>query len=162
MGPRGVPDGSGAAALPAPAAASPALPPGSAGAEQEGCWLPGRGGQSGEGKNCCVGNNDPHHPPQLPNFPRPAGFPGGAEFEPRLGQRQPGYLRQSAPGPGCGAVRGGLASASPAAGLGPGPSSGWAGRALPAPLPPPMSGGTRAMRASPEEPASRSGRARYI
>lgn len=122
----------------------------------------GPGGQSGEGKNCGVGNTDPHHPPQLPNFPRPAGSPAGAEFEPRLGQRQPGYLRQSGPGPGCRAVRGGLASASAAAGPGPGPSSGWAGRALPAPLPPPMSAGTRAMRASPEEPASRSGRARYI
>lgn len=104
--------------------------------------------------------------PKLPATP-PVRLPE-LSFPARSGQRQP-RLPEAGAGAGAALPGGGRASASPAVGPGPGPGPGSAVGALPAPLPPPMSrreagGGddTRAMRASPEQPASRSGRARYI
>lgn len=77
VGPRGVPGGGRA-----PADPHRQRHLRSAGAEREGCGLPGRG-HSAEGKNCGVGNNHPQHPPSSSRTSlRPAGLPAGVSLKP--------------------------------------------------------------------------------
>lgn len=113
--PRSAPGGSGggggALALPAPEATSPKLPPqhpappAAQGREREGCGLPVRGAGVQKEKNAAWAITTPSFPPlrrESRSSRDPAGLPSGAEFQPCLGQRQPGYLRRGPAGRGLG------------------------------------------------------------
>lgn len=106
MGPRGVPGGGGAAALPAPAAASPALPPGSAGAEREGCGLPGRGSRAEKGKTAAWATTIPTTRPSSRTSRAPPVCPAELSLNPAWDSGSPvtcGRARRGRAAEPCGA-----------------------------------------------------------